>query len=646
MRIKFKMDTERKNQLLTLLAEAQENVANNSEIPTDFARVLFPPERKEYELTYYGKESRQSIISKTFAAPIQIDREFGTDQTSGSWLNKIIFGDNLQVLKTLTEWKKNGDLKNADGTDGARVVYIDPPFASKQDFSNKDERAYADKLKGANFLEWLRKRLILLREVLADDGTILVHLDWHKSHYVKVLLDEIFGETNFRNEIIWHYQTYQGHVFKYFPRKHDTLLVYSKNTQSVFKSQKDGNPENTIDAKRWSEFYNDQWQILGEKYPKTDSRFNGYISRFQKEHGHDPKAKDVIFENFGQTVDDVWDIKAVDPKDKKEKVGYPTQKPEKLLQRVINSYSVKGDLVLDVFGGSGTTAAVAEKMKRRWITGDVGKLSIYTIQKRILSIPDYQAFGVYNAGHYDESRLRNFSSNEWKKFAMSLYDIEPLTETINGFCFDGVKDGEFVKVYSPKELLEIGGPSAKITEDTLEDIYRRVKNSIGSEVFIIAPQGKFGFAVDEYNHNGDWDTIFTILRIPYTLMTRFTESFSAIRQADDSESVNDAIDAVGYDFIRPPKVEFQIEGKKLMIKSFEAESRTKGEYANHDFEAFSMVLIDSNYDGKTFKFTNVYFKTDFVNRSLDISNLQHGKRAMFIFIDKFGNEFKKEVKLK
>ncbi|MFZ2352448.1 DNA methyltransferase, partial [Paucilactobacillus nenjiangensis] len=177
--------------------------------------------RKEYELTYYGKESRQSIISKTFAAPIQIDREFGTDQTSGSWLNKIIFGDNLQVLKTLTEWKKNGDLKNADGTDGARVVYIDPPFASKQDFSNKDERAYADKLKGANFLEWLRKRLILLREVLADDGTILVHLDWHKSHYVKVLLDEIFGETNFRNEIIWHYQTYQGHVFKYFPRKHD-----------------------------------------------------------------------------------------------------------------------------------------------------------------------------------------------------------------------------------------------------------------------------------------------------------------------------------------------------------------------------------------------------------------------------------------
>ena len=100
------MDAERKNQLLTLLAEAQENVANNSEIPTDFARVLFPPERKEYELTYYGKESRQSIISKTFAAPIQIDREFGTDQTSGSWLNKIIFGDNLQVLKTLTEWKK------------------------------------------------------------------------------------------------------------------------------------------------------------------------------------------------------------------------------------------------------------------------------------------------------------------------------------------------------------------------------------------------------------------------------------------------------------------------------------------------------------------------------------------------------------
>lgn len=211
------------------------------------------------------------------------------------------------------------------------MVYIDPPFASKQDFSTKDQKAYADKLKGAEFLEWLRKRLILLREVMSNDGTIYVHMDWHKVHYVKVLMDEIFGEGHFRNEIIWHYQTYQGQVSKYFPRKHDTLLVYGKTSETFFQPQKDGNPESTIDAERWREFYVDGWKIKGGNYPVTDSRFDGYLNRFVKSHGRMPNDEEVIWINEGQTVDDVWNIKAVDPKNKTEKVGYPTQKPEELL---------------------------------------------------------------------------------------------------------------------------------------------------------------------------------------------------------------------------------------------------------------------------------------------------------------------------
>ena len=172
------MDNNRQKELLELLAQAQEEVMNGNEVSTEFARVLFPPARKEYELTYYGKESEQAIISQTFAVPLQENRRFG-DATEDDWLNKIIFGDNLQVLKTLVEMKHRGELKNADGTDGIRLVYIDPPFATKQDFSNKDAKAYSDKLAGAEFLEWLRKRLILLREVLSDDGSIYVHLDWH-----------------------------------------------------------------------------------------------------------------------------------------------------------------------------------------------------------------------------------------------------------------------------------------------------------------------------------------------------------------------------------------------------------------------------------------------------------------------------------
>lgn len=637
------MDNARKKKLLQLLSEAQNYVGNGDELPTDFARILFPPERKEYELTYYGKEQTQAIISQTFAAPIQADRMFGSI-SKNEWVNKIIFGDNLQVLKTLVEWKKSGKLRNSDGSDGIRVVYIDPPFASKQDFTNKDQRAYSDKMKGSEFLEWLRKRLILLREVLADNGTIFVHLDWHKVHYIKILLDEIFGEGNFRNEVIWHYGTYVGQVKTKFPKKHDSILMYGKTNNVVFHPQNTGNPDEDANYKRWKKYFNKNNQITGANYPDDDSKFSGYIKKFEKANGYKPKSsKDIILTVNGKLVDSVWEIQSINPMSK-ERSGYPTQKPEELLERIISSSSNKGDIVLDVFGGSGTTAAVAEKLERRWITGDVGKLSIYTIQNRILKIKNYAPFGVYNAGHYDETKLQSFSSEEWKKFAMALYDVEPITQEIKNFSFEGIKDGNLVKVYSPHDLKSMA-INAKITEETLETIYSRVGTSLGSEVFIIAPQGKFGFAVDEYDKDGEWSTLFTILRVPYTLMSRFTESFSVIKQADDSESVNDAIDAVGFDFIRPPKVIFNITNNQLTITSFDAESRIKASFTNHGFEAFSMLLVDSNYDGETFNFTNVYFNSDFVNQSVELENLIPGNKIMLIFIDKFGNEFKTDMEV-
>lgn len=226
------MNEERKMQLLRVLEEARNVVNNGQEISTEFARVLFPPERREYELTYYGKETKEQIIAQTYAAPLQEDRRFAGATTS-EWTNMLIFGDNLQVLKSLIEMKRAGKLKNADGTEGVRLIYIDPPFASKQDFTN-DEKAYSDKMKGAEFLEWLRKRLILLKEIMSVDGSIFVHLDWHKSHYMKVLMDEIFGEGNFINEIVWHYGTYVGNTKNNFPRKHDTILVYGRSMGQQF----------------------------------------------------------------------------------------------------------------------------------------------------------------------------------------------------------------------------------------------------------------------------------------------------------------------------------------------------------------------------------------------------------------------------
>lgn len=600
------MDRNRQRLLLNILLQAQESVENGEEVSTEFARLLFPPERKEYELTYFAKKSEQEIISKTFAAPIQIDRIFGGKSTS-NWINKIIFGDNLQVLKSLLEMKKNRHLKNADGTNGIRLIYIDPPFASKQDFSNTDQKAYTDKLKGAEFLEWLRKRLILLREILADDGSIYVHLDWHKVHYVKVLMDEIFGEENFKNDIAWCY-TGPARPVSAFPKKHDHILFYTKRNKGVFNSP---------------------------RIPHKSGVHNK--GQLFNSSGENQDIKDNL-EKKGKLLEDWWvDISSSD-RYRSELVGYPTQKPQKLLERIIKASSNEGDLVLDSFGGSGTTAYVAETLNRRWITIDVGKLSIYTMQKRILTIKNHSSFAVYNAGHYDENKLYLFEKNEWKKFAMALYNVEPHQQIINGFTFDGLKDGDPVKVFSPQDFEK----DAKITEETLDNIYQRLNSNLGnSEIFIIAPQGKFGFAVDEFDNDGRWDMLFNILRVPYSMNQKFTEQFTELKQATDSDSINDAIDSVGFDFIRPPKVDYTLKGQKLIINKFEAFSRIKGSYKSNGFSAFSMLLVDLNYDGESFKMDKVFFQKEFDSEKSVVLQLKNtSEKIMFIFIDKFGNEFK------
>lgn len=608
------MENNRQKELLALLAQAQEEVMNGNEVSTEFARVLFPPARKEYELTYYGKESEQAIISQTFAVPLQENRRFGDAAESG-WLNKIIFGDNLQVLKTLVEMKHRGELKNADGTNGVRLVYIDPPFATKQDFSNKDSKAYSDKLAGGEFLEWLRKRLILLREVLSSDGSIYIHLDWHKAHYIKVLMDEIFGEGNFRNEIVWHYNKFAGKTTG-FPLNHDTLYLYTKNKNPIF---------NKIRIP------------VEQKRQQTARVWDSKLKKAVQQRDEDGNL--IYYEQTDKAVDDTWlDIPLINPMAKERReVNYPTQKPEKLLERVIKVSSNEGDIVLDCFGGSGTTAAVAERLGRKWITVDAGKLSIYTIQKRILSNENHNAFAVYDAGLYDNEKLNAFDSTQWKQFAMALYNVQPSYQLIKGLSFDGMRDGSLVKVYSPNELNEMG---AKISEDTLEQIYSRLGSASPSEIFIIAPQGKFTFAVDEYDNDGEWSTIFNILRVPYSMYQKFTENFKGTLQANDTESVNAVVDAYGFDFMRKPNVDFEMTGEELRINKFESFSRLKGKENVSGFEAFSMLLVDLSYDNQAFNMDKVYYRKDFdENQSVLFDENQINGQAMFIFVDKFGNEF-------
>jgi site-specific DNA-methyltransferase (adenine-specific)/adenine-specific DNA-methyltransferase len=375
------------SKLLQILAEAQQYVIDGNEIPVDYARILFPPSRREYELTYYGKETSQNIIANAMAVPFQIEKTFSN--RGDDWQNKLIFGDNLQVLKRLLDMKKEGSLKNADGTDGIRLVYIDPPFSTRKDFnaSGNDQKAYADKIAGAEFLEWLRKRLIIMKELLADGGSIYVHLDYRKEHYVKVLMDEIFGESNFINEIIWCY-TGPSNTKDYFPRKHDTILLYRKsNSNATFNSNE-----------------------IRIAYKKLETGKTQGIFK-----------KNYRLNELGKIPEDWWiDISPVG-RLKDELVNYPTQKPEALIERIIKASSNEGDIVLDCFAGSGTTPVVAEKMNRRWVACDVGKLSIYTIQKRLLKLNDIKSFNLYSAGLYDESELNKFDDGEWRTFALILW---------------------------------------------------------------------------------------------------------------------------------------------------------------------------------------------------------------------------------
>jgi len=191
--------------------------------------------KKEYELVYADKEREEDILAETMAVPLQKVKTFRNGKSEDEWTNMLIFGDNLQVLKTLLQMKQEGKLKNADGTPGVRLIYIDPPFATRQEFKgSQDQKAYQDKIAGARFLEFLRKRLVFLWELLSEDGSIYVHLDWKKGHYVKTIMDEVFGENNFQNELIWQkIKSVKAQTIGY-GNVTDYILFYKKSDNLLF----------------------------------------------------------------------------------------------------------------------------------------------------------------------------------------------------------------------------------------------------------------------------------------------------------------------------------------------------------------------------------------------------------------------------
>lgn len=204
-------------------------------LPEEYRWLLFEG-KQETELIYAGKAREVDVLAETMAVPLQKAKVFG-EASDDQWHNMLIFGDNLQVLKTLLKMKDEGKLKNPDGTKGVKLIYIDPPFGTGDVYGNGDVGAYSAKLMGAKYLEWLRERIILLKELLADDGSLYMRTDYHFGHYMKALLDEVFGRENFRNDIVINRFKRVLRGIKRLNIATDNILYYTKLYTYVFNEK-------------------------------------------------------------------------------------------------------------------------------------------------------------------------------------------------------------------------------------------------------------------------------------------------------------------------------------------------------------------------------------------------------------------------
>ena len=298
------------------------------------------------------------------------------------WYDMLIWGDNKLVMNSLIGRGFAGKIN---------LIYIDPPFATGADFvkevSGIKVKVYRDTWSQglASYLQMIYDRLVLMRELLSEKGSVYVHMDWHAGHYVKVIMDEIFGRENFRREIIWVMTGLAGYkaLVENYVRAHDVILYYSKSNNCIFN--KIYLPYNEKQLARFSSV-----DEKGRRYKPITKTRRLYLD----------EAK-------GIPIPDVWsDIVGFHTiMNAKDFLGFPTQKPESLLERIVKASSNEGDLVADFFCGSGTTLAVAEKLGRRWIGADLSKFAINLSRKRLLEIPGCHPFQILNLGRYHKQKL-------------------------------------------------------------------------------------------------------------------------------------------------------------------------------------------------------------------------------------------------
>jgi DNA modification methylase len=479
-----------------------------------------------------------------------------------------------------------------------------------------------------------------LRELLANDGSIYVHLDWKKGHYVKALMDEVFGEHSFRSEIIWKYFGPTS-TEKNFPRKHGLIFFYTKTDRYYFDESATLVKYDEKAIRRYDKIDQDgrRYKIY---YDKNDNIRKAYMK--------EGKPSEILQIPFIQGIAG-------------ERTEFPTQKPETLIERIIRASSEKNDLILDAFAGSGTTGAVAEKLGRRWIMIDCGKLAIYTMQKRLLNLREEignkgkplkpKPFTLYNAGLYDYKMVKDLPWDKYREFVLTLFQCRDEPHRIAGVELDGYLGADSVMVFNYKKHEDV-----ILDREFIDDLHKILGDKVGYRFFIIVPAASVMF-FEDYIEKGK--TKYFVLRIPYSIIDELhRKGFTHIKQPVREADVNDTIDAVGFDFIQIPDVECEyfIEDKKgqaeianggkevaIKIEKFKSNilSRKPLEFENR--ETLSMVMADYNYNGEVFDFDAVFYAEDLKKNEWEV-RFDADKIAgqmMIIYIDIFGNE-KREVK--
>jgi DNA (cytosine-5-)-methyltransferase len=676
-------------------------IESGEKIPEEYKYLLFPNLQEEYELTYAGKMRKEDILAGedgTLPVPLQVERVFnGEDYPAyeDGWENMIVFGDNLQFLKTINE---NKDPLIKDKVKGkVKLIYIDPPFATQDEFSTKaGNKAYSDKKKGSEFLEFIRRRLIVAKEILADDGVIFVHIDYRYKFHIKQIMDEVFN-FNFINEIIVN-RVKKNVKEKTFVNKmneeFDTLLFYSKNKGTTFIPP----VKKVFKAENWHNFEASgyrtdmDYELFGVK-PKSGNHWRWKESRaekasknyeFWKLHFSDEETIGEYWERNGQKMDfvrrgtsgqpeyfipekdnvlcnNVWnDIPAYEFSN-----NYPTEKSEKMLLRIINMCTNEGDLIMDFFGGSGTSMAVAEKLGRRWITCDLGKLSYLTMQKRLLQIKNSKclesktkynkharSFITCKLGMYDLGTALKLEWDKYKDFVSRLFEYDNKEIKTSGIKFDGEKRGHPVKVFNYMKYKDSG-----VNYHYIYELHKTIKSKRYSRVYIVAPATKVDFIADYEEID---NTKYYFLKVPYEMIEELHKTpFIKSRQPRSKNNVNDIEEMKGFQFIYTPEVECELrsDGKntKLTVSKFLSDPLNGCEMNN--FSTLSSIFVNYAYNGKEFLMDDVRFWSDIESNKKDnmdttveykdgnpicvewiIPTKILGEKTVFIFTDIYGND--------